>query len=254
MRNSALILASVAVMLLTAAPAAAQSSDIEQAAQYQACMDLAETDADEALEAAQTWKDLGGSDPARHCAAVALMRLGHFEAAGEELEALAGSLEANYAYLQLPILVQAAQAWLAAGNIDRAYAVQTTALAREPNNIDLLVDRAFTAASVGNYPAAIEDLDRALSNAPNRADILIYRASAHRLLDQRDAAMADVETALKLDPQNPEGLLERGNLRRLAGNDDGARADWLEVTRLAPETPAAADAQDNLAKLDVKVE
>ena len=234
--------------------AAAQSADIEQAAQYQACMDLAETAPDEALEAAQTWVDLGGSDPARHCAAVALMRLGHYEAAGEELETLAGSLEAAYAHLQIPMLIQAAQAWLAAGNVDRAYALQSTALAREPNNIELLVDRAFTADRVGNYQAAIADLDRALSHAPNRADILIYRASAHRLLDQPEAAMADVEAALKLDPRNPEGLLERGNLKRLAGDDAGAREDWLEVTRLAPETPAAADAQDNLAKLDVKVE
>lgn len=234
--------------------ARAQSADIEQAAQYQACMDLAETAPDEALEAAETWGDLGGSDPARHCAAVALMRLGHYEAAGEELETLAGSLEASYASLQIPILIQAAQAWLAAGNVDRAYALQSTALAREPNNIELLVDRAFTADRVGNYQAAIADLDRALSHAPNRADILVYRASAHRYLGQPEAAMADVDMALRLDPQNPEGLLERGNLKRLAGDDAGARKDWLEVTRVAPETPAAAEAQDNLAKLDVKVE
>lgn len=239
---------------LWAGGAAAQSSDLEQAAQYRACLDLAETAPDESLEAAETWADLGGSDPARHCAAVSLMRLGHYEAAGEALEHLAGSLEANYAGLQIPILIQAAQAWLAAGQPDRAYAVQTTALAREPNNIDLLIDRAFTAAEVGNYEAAITDLDRAHANAPNRADILIYRASARRFLNQPEAAMADVEAALKLDPRNPEGLLERGNLRRLNGDDSGAREDWLAVTRLAPETPAAADAQDNLAKLDLKVE
>jgi tetratricopeptide (TPR) repeat protein len=257
MRISAQIWAGVSAALLAAGaalPATAQSSDAEQAAQYQACMDLAETSPDEALEKAQTWRDLGGSDPARHCAAVALMRLGHYEAAGEELEKLAANLEAGFATLQIPILIQAAQAWLAAGNTDRAYAIQSTALAREPNNIDLLVDRAVTAANVGNYQAALTDLDRAHANAPNRADILIFRASAHRMLDEREAAMTDVEAALKLDPENPEGLLERGNLRRLAGNDDGARADWLEVTRLAPETPAASDAQDNLAKLDVKVD
>ncbi|MGF1631485.1 MAG: tetratricopeptide repeat protein [Kiloniellaceae bacterium] len=232
----------------------AQADDIEQAAQYQACMDLAERAPDEALEAAETWADLGGSDPARHCAAVALMRLGHHEAAGQELETLAGSLEANYAFLQIPLLIQAAQAWLAAGNIDRAYAVQTAALARQPNDIELLVDRAMTAAGVGNYAAAVADLDRALSHAPNRADILVLRASAQRFLDNRDAALADVEAALMLDPGNPEGLLERGNLRRLDGNDAGARDDWLRVTRLAPGTPAAEAAQANLAKLDVKVE
>jgi tetratricopeptide (TPR) repeat protein len=258
MRISAQALWTTAALALLAAVAAgaarAQSDNLEQAAQYQACMDLAETAPDEALEAAQTWADLGGSDPARHCAAVALMRLGHHEAAGQELETLAASLEASYAYLQIPILIQAAQAWLAAGKVERAYAVQTTALAREPNNIELLVDRAMTAASVGDYTDAVDDLDRALSHAPNRADILVLRASAYRFLDDRAAALADVEAALTLDPGNPEGLLERGNLRRLAGNDAGARDDWLQVTRLAPATPAAAAAQANLAKLDVKVE
>jgi hypothetical protein len=93
----------------------AQADDPELAAQYQACMDLAETDPDTALEQAETWVDLGGSDPARHCAAVALMRLGHYEAAGQELETLAASLEPAYAFLQIPLLIQAAQAWLAAG-------------------------------------------------------------------------------------------------------------------------------------------
>jgi tetratricopeptide (TPR) repeat protein len=234
--------------------AAAQSGDLEQAARYRACMDLAETAPDEALEAAQTWADLGGSDPARHCAAVALMRLGHHVAAAEELETLAGSLEADYAFLQIPILIQAAQTWLAAGNTERAYRVQTTALARQPNNIELLVDRAFTAAEVGNYEAALADLDRALSNAPNRADILVLRASAQRFLGLSEAALADVEAALRLDPRNPDGLLERGTLRRLAGDEAGARDDWLRVTRLAPDTPTAAAARANLARLDVKVE
>lgn len=246
--------AALALLAGAAGSAAAQSDDVEQAAQYQACMELAETAPDEALEAAETWVDLGGSDPARHCAAVALMRLGHFEAAGQELETLAASLEADYAYLQIPLLIQAAQAWLAAGNVERAYAVQSTALARQPNDIELLVDRAMTAASVGDYADAVDDLGRALSHAPHRADILVLRASAYRFLDQREAAQADVEAALALDPTNPEGLLERGNLRRLAGNDAGARDDWLTVTRVAPDTPAAAAAQANLAKLDVRVE
>lgn len=243
-----------AVLGLLPALATAQSTDEAQARRYANCMNLAESAPDEALEQAQTWADLGGSDPARHCAAVALMRLGHHSAAAQELENLAGHLEPAYVHLQIPILVQAAQAWLAAGDAERAYKVQSAALARQPNNIDLLVDRAFTAASVNDYAAALGDLDRALSHAPNRADILVLRASAYRFLGQPEAAMIDIENALLLDPDNPEGLLERGNLRREAGNDDGARDDWLRVTRLAPDTPAAAAAQANLARLDVKVE
>lgn len=235
-------------------PAWAQSDDQEQAARYAACMDLVGLDPDQALEQAQTWADLGGGDPARHCAAVALLQLGHHAAAGEELEALASSLEQGFAFLQIPILIQAGQAWFLAENLERAYAVQSIALAREPNNVDLLVDRSMTTAAAGDFEAALSDLNRAQANAPQRADILVLRASAHRFLDQPARALADVERALALDPGSAEGYLERGNLRRLAGDDDGARDDWIEAANLAPESATAAAAQANIAKLDLKVE
>src|SRR3546814_3871980 len=90
MRKAATLAGSAAFRALlavgTAGTCAAQADDPEQAARYQACMDLAETAPDEALESDQTWADLGGSDPARHLAAVSLMRMGHYEAAGQELE------------------------------------------------------------------------------------------------------------------------------------------------------------------------
>ncbi|WP_421938129.1 hypothetical protein [Pelagibius sp.] len=232
----------------------AQSDDQEQAARYGACMDLVSLDPDQALEQAQTWADLGGGDPARHCAAVALLRLGHYAAAGEELETLASSLEQSFAFLQIPILIQAGQAWFLAENLERAHAVQSIALAREPNNVELLVDRSMTAAAAGDFAAALSDIDRAQANAPQRADILVLRASAHRYLDQPARALADVERALALDPRNAEGYLERGNLRRLAGDDAGARSDWIEAANLAPESATAAAAQANIAKLDLKVE
>ena len=235
-------------------PLHAQSDDQQQAAQYLACMDLTDNDADQALEAAQTWIDLGGGDPARHCAAVALQRLGLHRAAGEALEELSASLEQAFVYLQVPILIQAGQAWFDAGELDRAHAIQSAALARQPNNVDLLVDRSMTAAAFSDFEAALSDLTRAQSNAPERADILVLRASAYRYLDQPGRAMADVEWALELDPGNAEGYLERGNLRRLAGDDQGARDDWIEAVNLAPATPTASAAQANLAKLDLKVE
>src|SRR3546814_19040405 len=96
------------------------------------------------------------------------MRLGHYEAAGQELETLAGSLEESYAYMQIPLLIQAAQAWLAAGKVERAYTVQSAELAREPNNLELLVDRAMNAASVGDYADDVTGLGRALAHAPRQ--------------------------------------------------------------------------------------
>lgn len=82
----------LALLLAAAGVPHAQNADPEEEARYRACMELAEAAPGDALEAAETWVDLGGSDPARHCAAVALMRLGHSETAAQELETLAASL------------------------------------------------------------------------------------------------------------------------------------------------------------------
>src|SRR3546814_11754321 len=111
MRKAATLAGSAALLALlavgTAGTCAAQADDPEQAARYQACMDPAETAPDEALESAQTCAALRGSDPARHRAAGSLMRLGHYHAAGPELEEPAGRHEARYAYLHRTILIKA---------------------------------------------------------------------------------------------------------------------------------------------------
>src|SRR3546814_19440111 len=86
MRKAATLAGSAALLALlavgTAGTCAAQADDPEQAARYQACMDLAATAPDEALESAQTWADLGGSAPARHGADVTPIPLVPFDPSG----------------------------------------------------------------------------------------------------------------------------------------------------------------------------
>ena len=223
-------------------------------ARYAACMTLAREDPEAGFDSALTWEGLGGGNPARHCIAVALIGLGHHAEGASRLENLAETLTPSTLSLRSEILAQSGQAWLLAGNLERAHAVQSIALQFDPDNPELLVDRSITLASAENYGEALEDLNAAEGLAPDRVDILIYRASAYRFLDQEDLALKDVERALMLEPNNPFALLERGILRRLSGDDAGARADWLRVTTLAEEQPVADMARANLEKLDVKVE
>ncbi len=232
----------------------ARAAEIDHAGEYTACMALVEEDAEEAFETALAWESMGGGNAARHCAAVALIGLGHFREAAARLEALAEALGRSRPDLRAGTLAQAGQAWLLAGETERAYAAQTTALGLEPDNLELLIDRSITLARAANYRAAVDDLNRAARMAPGRSDILVLRASAQRYLDSPETALADVERALLLDPDNAEGLLERGNLRRLTGDPEGARADWLRVLDLAADSQAGEAAQTNLQKLDVKVE
>ena len=247
--RSALILAGLS---LAAAAGSAWGQDTDPAADYQTCLLLAESEPEQAFERASAWQSLGGGEPARHCAAVALVGLGHHAEAGRRLEALAERLAAKgEPRLSVTALVQAGQAWLLAGELERAYAVQTAALERAPGDPELLVDRAVTLAAAKNYGDALFDLNRALELAPGRPDILIYRASARRYLGDLEAALADVERALAHAPDNPEGLLERGNLRRLQGDLDGARDDWQRAATLAEGLPTGDAAQANIATLEL---
>ena len=197
-------------------------------------MKLAKQNPGAAQSLAQTWHERGGAHPADHCAAVALVGLRRYKEAATQFEALAEAMTTAPAGLRADVFDQAGQAWLLAGDPVRAYAAAGQALGLQPNDPELLLDRAEAAASAGYYDKAVADLDHVLKADPGRVDALIYRASANRTLNRLDAALADVEKALTLTPNSVPALLERGNIRRLRGDLEGARTDWERVGQLAP--------------------
>jgi tetratricopeptide (TPR) repeat protein len=228
---------------------AAPRNAAAQAATYERCMKLARKNPDEARNLAQSWHERGGAHPADHCAAVALIGLKQYKEAAVRLEALAQAMTTAPAGLRAEVLDQAGQAWGLAGDPVRAYAAAGAAVALEPNDPDLLIDRAQAAATVGYYDKAVADLDHVLKADPSRVDALIYRASANRALDRLDPALADVEKAIARAPNSAPALLERGNVRRLKGDNEGARQDWERVGRLAPGSQADMAAKANIEHL-----
>jgi tetratricopeptide (TPR) repeat protein len=239
-------------VLLPIAGAHADPFDLARQQEYEDCMTLARRVPADGYESALAWESQGGGDPARHCAAVALLGLGKFVAAGERLQSLAVSMAEKRPALAAGAFAQAGQAWTMAGETRRALDAAAAGLKLTPEDVDLLLDRAIAYATLGDFPAAVADLDRAQALAPERADVLVYRASARRFLDDLTKARADIDAALALDPENAEALLERGNIRRLTSDPEGARDDWLQVVALATGTPAADAAKANLEKLDAK--
>lgn len=236
-------------------PAAAQSLDELAQREYRACITHISIDPNQAFEKALAWQDLGGGAPAQHCAAAALIALGHHREAATRLEALATNMPDDTPEgVVAGVLAHAGIAWLDAGDAERAYAVQTSALLLSPRNPDILGDRAMTLAQQNRYWEAVDDLTRALETEPGRVDLMVLRASAYRFIDADDLALEDLERALQIDPENPEALLERGIQRRLAGDKDGARKDWLDLIRLHDGRPAAEMARRNIEKLDLAEE
>jgi regulator of sirC expression with transglutaminase-like and TPR domain len=245
------VLALSAALLAACADARADQFDVVRQREYEDCMTLARRVPADGYESALAWQSQGGGDPARHCAAVALIGMGKFREAAERLESLAGAMAARQPELAAGAFAQAGQAWTMAGETRRALDAAAAGLKLTPDDVDLLLDRAIAYATLGDFAAAIVDLDRANQLAPERADVLVYRASAWRFRKDLTKARADVDAALALEPDNAEALLERGNIRRLTSDMAGARQDWLQVVEIAAGTPAGDAAKANLEKLDV---
>ncbi|HEY3912242.1 MAG TPA: hypothetical protein VGM07_20500 [Stellaceae bacterium] len=216
---------------------------------YARCMKLAKEDPHAAQSLVRSWLARGGAHPAEHCAAVTLITLGQYQQGANGLQALAQAMTTAPAALRADVLDQAAQAWLLAGDPTRAYAAAGEAVSLQPNDPNLLIDRAEAAASAGYLNRAVDDLDRVLKANPNEVDALIYRASAYRALDRLDPARTDIDKALAQAPHSPAALLERGNIRRLEGDAAGARKDWREVGQVAPGSPEDMAARANLEHL-----
>jgi tetratricopeptide (TPR) repeat protein len=232
-----------------AQPNQPSQTEIDQARQYADCMSLAQSEPEKALKTARAWERKAGGAPADHCAAVALVGLGHYKEAADAMEKLAADELKDRKDLAISLYGQAAQAWALANDNGRAVKAETAAIGLAPDNPDLLVDRGILLASTGKYFDAIDDFSKAHDMVGNRADILIFRATAYRMLKSFDLASDDIERAIQLQPRDADAYLERGIIRMLQKNVDGAKADWQQVVALDPHTPAAQTAAANLKQL-----
>lgn len=239
----------LAAALSAAAFPAFGAAGIDHNQELQACVRLAEAKPAEAMESALAWQDRGGGDLARLCQALALFHRGDFKAAGARLEELAPLLGRNDPKGEAGILARAGWAYLRAGDAGHADRLYTAALDRQPDDVDLHIDRAFARAEAERYWDAVADLDTAIRNAPARADAYLYRAGAYKALSNLRQAAADVSRALELRPGDPEAVLLRGNVKAAAGDTAGAADDWRTVTRIAADTTAAKAARTNLDRL-----
>jgi len=226
---------------------------IDHEHQYKACIALTKSNAEDAFEAAIAWRDMGGGDAAKHCAAIALINLKHFKEGAERLENLARETLADEAF-KAGLLAQSGQAWLMAGNSIRAREVQTAGLLLNPNSVDLLIDRSQAFAAEKLYFNAIDDLNRALEINPTMVDALVFRATAYRYADSFELAKEDLNQALEIEPEHIEALLEKGMVERLQGKKDKARSSWMTLLEVAPGSPAAELARANLETMDVNKE
>ena len=210
---------------------------------YQDCLAQLDRNAEAALDDAESWADEGGGGAARHCAALALVKLGRTAEAARRFTALAKEPDAGDAALRAQLYAQAGNAWLLAGQPKAAYSAFSQALALAPDDSDARFDRARAAVIAQDFGAARSDLDAVLKAHPDSADALILRASTRREQGDLDGAACDADQAVLLAPNAPEAWLERGLVHSVRKERQAALADWRQVLTMSPRGDAAEAAQ-----------
>ena len=237
-------LSGLALMAL-ASPALSAESPSQR---YQNCLHTANLDPARALALATEWSKAKGGAPAEHCAAVSLVELKRYPEAAGRLDALGRAPAMGN--LRPEIFDQAGNAWMMAGDADKAVASFSAALALSANDADLYADLARAQAMKKSWGEAEADLNEALRLEPRRPDLLVLRASARDAEGKWKDARQDVDQALTLKPSAPDALVERGEIAKHAGDVAGARRDFESVLKTAKSGEAADTARAELEELD----
>lgn len=215
---------------------------------YQNCLRTANLDPGRALSMATEWSKNKGGAPADHCAAVALVELKRYPEAAARLDALGRAPDMGR--LRPEIFGQAGNAWMMAGEADRAVVSFSNALTLSANDADLYADLARAQAMKKSWGEAEADLTAALALQPKRGDLLVLRASARDAEGKLKEARQDADQALALKPFSADALVERGEISRHAGDVAAARRDFESALKAAPAGESAEAAREGLEELD----
>lgn len=239
------------LLLLVALPAAAAPPRPDDGERYRQCLQLARSDAPQAIERASEWRANGGGVPARHCLALAYGTKGDFAAAAAELAAAAQGAETGHDPHAADLWGQAGNAALLAKQPGPAIADFTsgvTVAGTEPVRLAaLLTDRARALVEANRTTEAKADLTRATSLDPASTAGWLLLATLDRRLGDLPAAEHAILEAARREGDDPDVALEAGNIAGAQGRRDLARTEWQKVVDHAPGSDAAAAAAKSLA-------
>ena len=131
-------------------------------------------------------------------------------------------------------------ALLAAQDWESALPLLDLALAADPRDVELRVQRGRARRGLGEFALALEDLGEVLATHPDHREALHHRGAVLRKLKREADALVDLERLLALDPTHAGGHYHRGVIRRRAGQLQGAIEDFDDALRLDPDLESVA--------------
>jgi tetratricopeptide (TPR) repeat protein len=199
------------------------------------------------------WREQGGGLAARQCLGLALAALERWGPAATAFEQAARDAEAANDPRRTDFWVQAANAWLAGGDGQRAMADFDAALLT-PSLGDQLrgevhLDRGRAQVALGNPAAARTEIDRALQLVPDDPFAWYLSAALARRENNLSRAGTDIARARQLSPDSPDIMLLAGTLAGQSGNMAEAERLYRQVVQSAPDSDAGRQARESLATL-----
>jgi tetratricopeptide (TPR) repeat protein len=227
--------------------------DQDAKARFSECIDLAAADPAKGEAAALKWLGEGGSYLARQCRGVALANQKRWDAAALAFEEAAREADAVKEGRSPDFWAQAGNAWLAAGDPDKARAALDTAI--DAGSLlgvalgEAHLDRGRARVAGGDMEGARSDLDRATGYAADDPLSWLLSATLARRMQDLPRAAKDILEALKRSPDDASVQLEAGNIAALRGDVPGARAAFARAIELAPGSTQAEAARKALEQL-----
>lgn len=237
-------------LLLALAAAPAGPVDTPQN-RYRACLALARSAPARAVGQAQAWLGSGGGVDAAQCLGLAWSAQEKWPEAAAAFDAAARDAELREDRRRADLLVEAGNAWLAAGDPAKAgksfEEALTTRLLAPKLEGEVHLDLARVAVARNDPGGARAHIDKGLALVPG--DPFGWYLSAALARRQSDLRLAreHIAKAASLAPDDAAILLEAGNIAGVSGEKDAALGLYARAARVAPDSEAGKAAKAALA-------
>ena len=241
------------MLLLVAAPAAAQPIPTLDDVKFDECLKLAGNNPASAVAEASLWAQQKGGYLARACRGFALATDFRFDLAVPVLTEAATIAEEKGDPRAARFWAQAGNAAIAAGQPELAVEALGKALASKILNnserADSEVDHARALVALGKSAEGESALATARQLSPENGAAWLLSATLARRLNKLPDALTYIQTSAALLPRDPAVALEAGNIAIAAGDDNTARKQWEQTIAIAPNSRQAVTATAQLAAL-----
>ena len=240
----------IPILLALAAAAPAGPVDTPKN-RYRACLAQTRTEPAQAVARAQAWLGSGGGIDAAQCLGLAWSAQEKWPEAAAAFEAAARDAESRGDRRRGDLLVEAGNAWLAAGDPAKSgkafEAALATGLLAPQLQGEVHLDLGRAAVARNDPGGARVHIDKGLALVPKDAFAWYLSAALARRQGDLPLAREHIARAAGLAPDDAAILLEAGNIAGVSGEKDAALGLYARAVRAAPDSDAGKAAKAALA-------